>query len=143
MYTQYVKSSSRGERAAISQSSTAIGSKSRYRTLPIQEWRPQTVGDDPVVVRAPVADVTAERGGLGTVEVERGELALRLRDAVKLRDDGERRVLQRALLLARGVEQPIAAERVGHEIRRDHAVALLHHEERRAQHVGVALEPMH
>ena len=48
-----------------------------------------------------------------------------------------------ACSVARGVEEPVAAERVRHEVGRHDAVALLHHEERRAEDAGVALEPVH
>ena len=62
---------------------------------------------------------------------------------MELGDDRDRGVLERGLLVARGVEEPVAAERVRHEVGRHDAVALLHHEERRAEDAGVALEPVH
>ena len=37
----------------------------------------------------------------------------------------------------------VAAERVRHEVGWHDAVTLLHHEERRAEHAGIALEPVH
>ena len=71
------------------------------------------------------------------------ELLLRRLDPVELGDHRDRAVLEVGLLLTGRVEEPVAAERIRHEVGRHDAVAPLHHEERRAEHAGVALEPVH
>ena len=62
--------------------------------------RAQPVGDDPVVVGTPIADVTAEGARLGAVEGEEAELLLRCSDPVELGDHRDRGVLELGLLLA-------------------------------------------
>ena len=52
-------------------------------------------------------------------------------------------VLQLSLLLDRCVGEPVAAEGVGHHVGRHHAVDVVHHKERRAQHVAGGLDPTH
>ena len=52
-------------------------------------------------------------------------------------------VLQFALLLGGRVGEPVAAEGVGHDVGRHHAVDVVHQEERGAQDVAGGLEPAH
>ena len=54
--------------------------------------------------------------------------------------DADRAVLQLSLLLPRGVEEPVVAEGVRHDVRRDDPVDPVHEEERRAEHLAGRLE---
>ena len=87
--------------------------------------------------------MTRERAAFGAVEIEERELLFRRFDPVELGDHADRGVLECGLLVARGVEEPVAAEWIWHEVGRDDAVTLLHDEERCAEDARVTLEPVH
>ena len=161
-------SSSRGPRVAISQSSTATGSKSSYMTLPIRESPQQStassvsgrlasshasarsvIGDRPMSGTAKSyqartwARLRASARVARVVGVEEGERRGRVGDPVQPGDDVDGGVLQPPLVGDRGVVQPVVAEVVGHHVLRHHAVDAVHQEERRAQHVARLLHPPH
>ena len=115
---------SRGPTAAISQSSTATGSKSRNIMLPMRaspqlitgapsvagQWSSshvegaldergaRPVGHHPLVVRALLGQVAPQRGVAGTVELEEGDVVGGDVRAVQLGQDAHRRVLEPVLV---------------------------------------------
>ena len=149
--TIHATSISRGPSVAISQSSTATGSKSSYSTLPTRE-SPQTStgsvaatssgqfassqssarstsGDRPMSGTAnsyqdlqPV-EVAPQRGSASaSVDVgQEPEGRLGVGDRVQLGEHLDGAVLQFALRSAGGVGEPVVAERVGHHVGRHDA----------------------
>ena len=88
-------------------------------------------------------DVTAQVRGAGVGELEERQRARGVVDRVQVGEHPDRRVLQPALLCARGVEEPTGSEVVGHVVGRDDPVDPAHHEERRAEHRRIVLAPQH
>ena len=155
-------SSSRGPIAAISQSRTATGSKSRYITLPIRE-SPQhrtasSVSGRLASSQASARSTIGERPMSGTAksyqarvagEVRASSVAPRARGwpgrgtpnvvaasgiACSSAEHLDGGVLQPALVLDGRVVQPVVAEVVGQHVLRHDAVDPVHQEERRAEH---------
>jgi len=63
------------------------------------------------------------------------------RQFVQRRQRLDRLTFQALLILHIGVEEPVAAVRVGHQVGRDEAMDPLHHEERHPDGVGARLQP--
>jgi hypothetical protein len=96
-----------------------------------------------VVPGSGVVDQPLEVGRAGVVEGEEGEALLGVLDAVQVGQHLDRGVLERALLLGCGVEQPVVAECVGHDVGRDDAVDALHDEQRHAGGCPLRVGPPH
>ena len=84
----------------------------------------------------------AQRGVAGRVDLgEKAERGLRIGDRVQFRQHLDGGVLQLALPFDGSVGEPVAAERVWHDVGRHDAVDVVHQEERRAEYVAGVLHP--
>ena len=96
-----------------------------------------------VVPGSGMVDQALEVRRPGVVDGEEGEALLGVLDVVQVGDDLDRRVLQRALLGGRGVEQPVVAERVRHHVGGNDAVDPFHDEQRHASGGALGVRPPH
>ena len=107
----------------------------------LDQRRAAEVGDREVVPGAGACEIAGQGGLAGVGRVEERERRVRVGDRVQPRDHVDGRVLQPALVLGRGVVEPVVPEVVGQHVLRDHALDPVHEEERRAEHLAGGLHP--
>ena len=96
-----------------------------------------------VVPSSGVVDQPLEVRRAGVIVGKEGETVHGILDTVQVGEHLDRGVLERALLFGCGVEEPVVAEGVGHDVGRDDAVDPLHDEERHAGRLAGRVGPPH
>ena len=112
------------------------------RQCTLDQRRAADVGHRELVPVLQPAEVPAQRGVAGRIDLgEEAERLLGVGDRVQLGQHLDGRILQLAPFLGGRVGEPVAAERVGHDVGRHDARDVVHQEERRAEHGPLVVDP--